>query len=216
MRVAITSADVLMSPIRTPCAQHIAAIYRTYTDIIYNNTSGLWACCSASDDALHCESPRPETFQATPLDQLKPLSELSKTLAATAVTVSSSTEVFSSTIVSSSTERFSSTIVSSSTERSSSTIKPTERSDPILGSGAKAGIVAGAVIACVLILAGMVLVIKRLKRRKRVDSGGLDHAADQPADVFTGSKPELDSRVRAELDVTAPAELDARSIYEIR
>ncbi|MCJ1470223.1 hypothetical protein MMC07_008868, partial [Pseudocyphellaria aurata] len=123
---------------------------------------------------------------ATPLDQLKPLSVLSKTLATTKVI-----------------------IVSSSTERSSSTIQP---SDPILGSGAKAGIAAGAVVACVLISAGMVLVIRRLKRRKRVVLGGLDHAADQSADVFTGGKPELDSRVRAELDVTAPAELDARSV----
>ncbi|MCJ1463318.1 hypothetical protein MMC07_001925 [Pseudocyphellaria aurata] len=203
MGVVIILAPALMSLIRIPCAQHIAASLhakRYYRDIVYNNTSGLWACCAEPFKTPDCENPRPETFQATPLDQLKVISVRSATTTLPSTTSSPKTSAATTVGAGNITEQF------------PSTSRPTDTSDPTLGSDAKVGIVVGAVITGVLTSAGIIFLIRRSKRRKRIALGGLDQAADQPADVFTGGKPELDSSVRAELDVTAPAELDARSI----
>ncbi|MCJ1470226.1 hypothetical protein MMC07_008871 [Pseudocyphellaria aurata] len=88
----------------------------------------------------------------------------------------------------------------------------TDTRDSEISSGIIASIVAGAVVAaCILVAAGVLLLI-RWKGRYRVVSVERDRAADhQSADVFTGGKSELDSSVRTELDARAPAELDVRA-----
>lgn len=88
----------------------------------------------------------------------------------------------------------------------------TERTDRSLGFDAKVGIINGAVIAGLLIFAGIVFLIRRSKRRKRV-LDGRDQAADQT--IFTGGKAELDSRVRAELDSSGQAGFDLRAQAEL-
>ncbi|MCJ1423169.1 hypothetical protein MMC29_001050 [Sticta canariensis] len=98
-------------------------------------------------------------------------------------------------------------IASSITQPPSSTIQPDGR-DLSLGSGAKVGIIVGAVIVGLLILAGVVYLVRRSKGRRAVLDG-----PDQSGYVFTGGKAELDSRVWAELEsreraARAPTELD--------
>lgn len=87
----------------------------------------------------------------------------------------------------------------------------TERTDRSLGFDAKVGII-GAVIAGLSIFAGIVFLIRRSKRRKRV-LDGRDQAPDQT--IFTGGKAELGSRVRAELDSSGQAGFDLRAQAEL-
>lgn len=79
------------------------------------------------------------------------------------------------------------------------TSQPTNRSNTSLDSGAKAGIVAGAVTAGLLVFTCILFLVERSKRRKRILDGP-DHATDQSANMFTGGKAELDPRTGAELN----------------
>ncbi|MCJ1470224.1 hypothetical protein MMC07_008869 [Pseudocyphellaria aurata] len=180
------------------CSQH--CVYRSYSDIVYNRTSELWACCQISHKTdLNCDVGTGQHFKATPPDQMREISVLSASTTPSSATSSpqTSTAATSSPQTSAGTSAFSGT---------------TDTRGSTLSSGTVAHIVAGVLIPCVLIAAGVFLT-RRLKRRNRVNKDRSDQAADhQSADVFTGGKPELDSRVWTELDGRAlPAELDVRA-----
>lgn len=151
-----------------------------HSDIVYNNVSELWACCSSPSTDRDCKNPSNETFQATPPDELK---RISTSLPSISPSTNSATTV----------------TVSNITGLPSTTNQSTERSDRSLGSGAKAGIVIGAVVVGLLILAGIVLLVRRSKRRKRVLHGP-DQAADQSVHIFTSGEAELETSEEAELE----------------
>ncbi|MCJ1470225.1 hypothetical protein MMC07_008870 [Pseudocyphellaria aurata] len=169
------------------CSQH--CVYHSYSDIVYNSTSGLWACCQISHKTdLNCDVGTGQQFKATPPDQTREISVRSASTTPSSATSSPQTSAATRAL-------FPRTIVKRESAFTSSTV---------------ASIVAGVVIPCVLISAG-VLFLTRLKGRYRIVSVERDRAADRSVDAFTGGKPELDSSVRTELDARAPAELDVRA-----
>lgn len=145
------------------CSRHCSNNIRP--DIVYNSTTELWACCSTPSTDKDCAKPGNETFQATPLDQLKRLSISDISVLSTSASLASNSISFISTSTSlppkfSSTTLAATTVtVGSITQPSPSTSQATDRNDPGLGSDSKTGIVAGALIAGFLIFAGVVFLV---------------------------------------------------------
>ncbi|MCJ1260446.1 hypothetical protein MMC22_000307 [Lobaria immixta] len=211
MEAVITLADALMRLIRILCVQNIAATGNMYQDIVYKSASDLWACCSTPSRGRNCSDPDSETFQAPPLDQLKRVSSSSISLLSTSASLASTSTSFTPTSTSLPSKISSMTAAATTVTVTS---QPTGRNDPSLGSGAKVGIVAGAVIGGFIIFAGVVFFVRRSKRGKPV-VGGPDRAADQSTHIFTGGQTELGSTARAELDARVRAELNLRAQAEL-
>ncbi|KAJ5674495.1 uncharacterized protein N7477_004429 [Penicillium maclennaniae] len=112
------------------------------SQITYNSTSGLWACCSYDGGVPNCSEPTDELFAAPGPSNLKTVLYLPKT-----GTISYSTSAATATSVSN-------TSTSSVSSSSSSTVSP----------GTAAGIGAGVGVGIFLI--GLVIAFVIFKRRK--------------------------------------------------
>ncbi|KAJ6133921.1 hypothetical protein N7523_000243 [Penicillium sp. IBT 18751x] len=135
------TADCTDPTLQDPhCQNHCGGL--AGSQITYNSTSGLWACCSYNGGVPNCSEPTDELFAAPGPSNLKTVLYLPKT-----GTISYSTSAATATSVSN-------TSTSSVSSTSSSTVS----------SGTAAGIGAGVGIGIFLI--GMVIVFVIFKRRK--------------------------------------------------
>ncbi|MCJ1327653.1 hypothetical protein MMC10_004324 [Thelotrema lepadinum] len=131
-------------------------------DVVYNVTTGLWACCYGSG-SLDCEIPSNETFQGPSVDELlSPISSSS----------SSSTSVAAQSTSTSTSSGSPSTSVATTTasQAAITTVASTSPSSG-LSTGAIAGIAVGVFTAFAIFLAALAFFI--LAKRKSKKSHGI-------------------------------------------
>jgi len=174
--------SVKIDAVRSPRHQlgHVDSMSLTSTvndrtlDVVYNSTSGLWACCTNATSNVQCYSPFKETFDAPPPQSLSTLFHIPATgFSPTSQQVTATSTTSSSTPLT----------TSSSTSLTTSSGAPASQHFG-LSTGAEAGIGVGvSLIGVGIIVIALLLLI--LLRRQRSSSS----AAARPIQVEARSQP---------------------------
>ncbi|KAJ5533141.1 hypothetical protein N7494_009693 [Penicillium frequentans] len=149
------------------------------SQITYNSTSGLWACCSYNGGKSNCSEPTDQLFPAPGPSSLTSLQYLPTTGSATYSTLATSISTSSNTAL-------------SSCSSSSSNI----------GSGAAAGIGVGAGVGVIIIATAVAFLISKRRRNTQTDDIQRDvvFPASTKSDPWNNMR-ELDNKPLArELD----------------
>ncbi|KAJ6088367.1 hypothetical protein N7486_009628 [Penicillium sp. IBT 16267x] len=116
------------------------------SQITYNSTSGLWACCSYNGGKANCSEPTDQLSPAPGPSSLQSLQYLPTTGSATYSTLATSTSTSSKTALS-----------------------PYSPSSSNIGSGAAAGIGVGAGVGVIIIATAVAFLISKRRRNRQTD-----------------------------------------------
>ncbi|KAJ6017108.1 hypothetical protein N7451_000487 [Penicillium sp. IBT 35674x] len=178
-KMGITAQTVLIQHCRTLNVKIAVVGGLAGSQITYNSTSGLWACCSYNGGKSNCSNPTDQLFPAPGPSNLKSLQYLPTAGSATYSTLATSTSTSSNTALSSC---------------SSSSLN--------IGSGAAAGIGVGAGVGVIIIATAVAFLISKRRSNKQTDS--LQRGAVFPAYIESDPRNkmrELDNKPLArELD----------------
>ncbi|KAL9591465.1 MAG: hypothetical protein Q9179_007694, partial [Wetmoreana sp. 5 TL-2023] len=175
------------------------------TDVVYNRTTGLWACCFGDRGTRNCNYPTDDTFQAPPPEELKTIAS-STSDPGTSSPTSSASQLRTTT----------SSAAPSATPNSSSTPQTTHNPcaesggcPSSLSSGAKAGIGVGATIAGLALIAMIFFMFRRrahkghggsVKQAPSKDVSGEAANTGPPKELHGERQTELDSRMWVEMN----------------
>ncbi|TAQ87691.1 hypothetical protein B7494_g3993 [Chlorociboria aeruginascens] len=170
------------------------------TDIVYSNSTGVWQCCGAQDNIVHCADPTTETFSAPAPWLMTATYSVPNTVVTTNLSGVSTTQTLSSSSSSSSSSLFSSTTEASlssniATGKPTPTLPPASSSptttttkSSTLSLADEIGIAVGASIVALCIITSAIYMLQRRVHARPSASSSLP---DTPPHAFPWSEKDV-------------------------
>lgn len=171
-----------------------------FPDIVYNETSSLWACCQSNGGLNDCGNPGKETFYAAAPNDLREISSSSTSSTSSTSSSSQSTTTSRSILASKSSQATPDPAISTTSinnpKSSSTNCSENHTCSSGLSAGARVGIGVGAALGGLAVLVGSIFVFVFIRRSKRYNSVQSVDASNSNPSEYKGQKQSL----RAELD----------------